>query len=328
MDRSIPAGWRSLPGAGAALHLDDVLRRRMLLSYLAILLTLYLSAVVQAQLFDVIPTDMRGEILATLLTGAGLLLCVRAPLCGARYVAAVTCLATAPIAAVLFHEQLVAQVWSVVPLIFVAIFLRTWHDPTVARAATVVMTLAAVAALVVAPVPVPTLYLLMYAASIIGACEVFGLANAVLLEAAFRDPLTAVWNRAGIKRQVHRLLTRARRRRQPVAVLVFDVDDFKGVNDQSGHAAGDLVLSELARRWRHRAPRSSVVGRLGGDEFVIVVSGYDEPEARTLAASLAGGHPVKVTCGVAVGPADPGAFEGILAAADNDLYARKRSRSS
>lgn len=298
------------------------------MSYLAVLLLLYLSAVVHAQAFDVVPTDGRGEILATLLTGVGLLLCLRAPLCGARYVAAVTCLATAPVAAVLFHEQLVAQVWSVVPLIFVAIFVRTWHDPTTARTVTAVMTLAAVAALVVAPAPVPALYLIMYAASIIGACEVFGLANAVLLEAAFRDPLTSVWNRAGVNRQVRRLLAQARRRRHPVAVLVFDVDDFKGVNDQSGHAAGDLVLSELARRWRLRAPRSSVVGRLGGDEFVIVLSGYTEPQARRLATTLADGHPVKVSCGVAVGSAETAAFEDILAAADRDLYEQKRSRSA
>ncbi|MGE2732018.1 GGDEF domain-containing protein [Mycolicibacterium vaccae] len=298
----------------------------MLLSYHGILLVLYSSAVVQAKVFDVVRTDVRGEVLAAVLTGVGLALCLRSPLRGARYVASVVCLATAPIAAVLFHDHLVAQVWSVVPLIFVAIFLRTWHEPTTARTANAVMTLGAVAALVVAPAPVPLLYLIFYAASVIGACEVFGLANAALLEAAFRDPLTAVWNRAGIKRQVHRLVTQARRRRQQIAVLVFDVDDFKEVNDQSGHAAGDLVLSELARRWRALAPRSSVVGRIGGDEFVIVVSGYAEQEAQSLAATLAEGHLVRVTYGVAVGPADQDDFDGILAAADADLYQRKRSR--
>ncbi|MGE2833130.1 diguanylate cyclase [Mycobacterium sp. SMC-4] len=291
MNRSTSADWRSRSGDGAALHLDDALRRRMLISYHAILLALYSSAVVQAEVFELVRTDVRGEVLAALVTGVGLALCLRSPLCGVRYAAAVVCLATAPIVAVLFHDHLVAQVWSVVPLIFVAIFIRTWHDPTTARTATTVMTLGAVAALHLAPAPVPVLYLILYAASIIGACEVFGLANAALLEAAFRDPLTAVWNRAGIKRQVHRLLAQARRRRQSIAVLVFDVDDFKGVNDQSGHAAGDLVLSELARRWRARAPRSSVVGRIGGDEFVVVVRGYDQAQAQSLAATLADGHP-------------------------------------
>lgn len=306
--------------------LDDLLRRRMLLTYLGILFAVYAMTVVQCLVFDAPRSDARGEMAAVALTGAGLLLCLRTPLAGWRYWWALLCVGAAPIAAVLFHEQVIAQIWSVVPLMFVAIFIRTWHTSRSTRIAVAVLALAAVSALLLAPAPVPTLWLAFYVLSIVGAAEVFGLSNAALLDAAFRDPLTLVWNRAGTRRQANRLLARARRRRQQVAVIVFDVDDFKGVNDKGGHAVGDRVLSDLTRRWLGRIPPASVIGRIGGDEFVVIVGGYSEEQARALADELSEDLVVAVTYGVAAGTADRRAFDTLFAAADRDLYARKRAR--
>ncbi|MBN2885740.1 MAG: GGDEF domain-containing protein, partial [Chromatiaceae bacterium] len=87
------------------------------------------------------------------------------------------------------------------------------------------------------------------------------------------DPLTGLFNRAGLARQVAHL----RERQIPYALLVVDLDQFKPVNDQLGHEAGDAVLMAVAERMRAlvRAEGDSVA-RLGGDEFVLVLRGISE----------------------------------------------------
>lgn len=307
---------------------DAALRRRMLLVYLAILWTLYALAVVWTYAVDALPSDGRGELAAVAILSAGALLALRPQLHGRRYVLALCCVSVAPVATLLFHEVIAAQVWSVIPLMFVAMFVRTWHGPRTTRVVVPVLAAIAVAALALSPAPVPGLWYVFYVACLVGSAEIFGLANSVLVDAALRDPLTSVWNRAGLVRHAAAVVGGARRRGRPVAVVVFDVDDFKGVNDRRGHAAGDLVLSSLAHRWVGRLPRHSVIGRVGGDEFVVLLGGYDEHRARTLAEDLVDGHSVNVTFGVAAGPAAADAFETLFAAADEDLYRRKRARTN
>jgi len=213
-------------------------------------------------------------------------------------------------------------------LMFVTIYLRTWHSLPAARALAVLVAACAAVTLSIAPAEIPALWLVVYAVCIIGAPEVFGLLNASLVDAALRDPLTSVWNRAGVDREAGVLIGRARRRSEPVAVIVLDVDHFKSINDRYGHAVGDRVLVDLACRWTRQVPTSAVVGRMGGDEFVVVVSGYDDDRARALADAL-GDHPdVGVTTGVAVGRSPDGdTLADLVTAADEDLYRRKRTRS-
>lgn len=306
--------------------LDELLRRKMLIIYLAIMAVLYALTVIQALVVDMPASDARGEAGALVLSCVGLLLALRIPLAGPRYVAALICMSAAPIVGVLFHHQLVAQVWSVVPLMFVAIFIRTWHSPATTRIAVAVLTAAAAAALLVAPAPIAVVWVVFYALSVLGAAEVFGLGNSVLLDAAFRDPLTLIWNRAGLGRQTGPLLKQAERRGRRIAVVVFDVDDFKRVNDEGGHAVGDRLLSDLTRGWMARIPPGSVLGRIGGDEFVLIVAVDDEAQARMLAAELTEGLAVDVTHGVAVGTPDHRALDALFTAADHDLYDRKRAR--
>ena len=304
--------------------LNAVLRRRMLTSYLAVCLTLYALAIATALGHP----DAWSEWISVGVCGTGLLACAPRPLCGWRYLAALFCAGAAPVTALLGHREPAAQVWTLIPLILIAMFIRSWHRPRTARIAALALAAAAVTGLVVAPAPVPPLWLVLFPVCIVGATEVIGLLHAALLDAALRDPLTTVWNRTGLNRELDELLPRARRRGEDLAVIVLDIDDFKSVNDRDGHAAGDTVLAQLTRRWLTQVPDSALIGRLGGDEFVAVLAGYDTAGAHELARTLRGEGPVHVSTGIAVGPAyGPAAFAKLLAEADRDLYLAKSTKT-
>lgn len=102
-----------------------------------------------------------------------------------------------------------------------------------------------------------------------------------LVHAARHDYLTGLANRALLVERLETALRRSRRDRREMAVLFCDLDGFKNVNDLGGHAAGDVVLTEVARRLVAVVRDGDVVARIGGDEFVIVV----EPWNRSVAGS-------------------------------------------
>ncbi|MFG5117334.1 diguanylate cyclase [Methylorubrum sp. POS3] len=102
-----------------------------------------------------------------------------------------------------------------------------------------------------------------------------------LREAALRDPLTGVWNRAGLAALPPRLLG------PETAVIVLDIDHFKAINDQHGHGAGDRVLIALVETARAVLPViDAEIVRLGGDEFVAVLPGRSLAEASWLADEI------------------------------------------
>ncbi len=92
---------------------------------------------------------------------------------------------------------------------------------------------------------------------------------------AMRDPLTGLLNRQGLTETLRRRLPEVGDGREPalrkVAVLCFDINGFKAINDELGHSAGDGVLIELAARLRHLARTEDVLARTGGDEFVLLM---------------------------------------------------------
>ena len=91
------------------------------------------------------------------------------------------------------------------------------------------------------------------------------------LEAAVTDPLTGLFNRRYALPHVERLCDRAKLKKQQFAIMMADLDNFKQVNDQFGHATGDVVLTEAAKRLRENLRPVDLVARIGGEEFLIAM---------------------------------------------------------
>lgn len=123
------------------------------------------------------------------------------------------------------------------------------------------------------------------------------------LELAVRDPLTGLHNRRYAIPRLEQIATEAWRAATPCAVLVLDLDDFKSVNDTHGHAAGDAVLVEVARRLTHGTRSEDLVARIGGEEFLVAMPEADDGAAAAAAERLARvvrATPVSLPCGTRI----------------------------
>ena len=152
---------------------------------------------------------------------------------------------------------------------------------------------------------------------------------------AMTDHLTGVANRAKCELVLANELRQAALSKRPFSVLLMDLDGFKEVNDTFGHAAGDEVLREVARRLSAVVRYGDTLSRLGGDEFVLIIrEGGDEPAAAIAARirnslhapiELPNGSLVNVTISVGVASCTDGASSAdeLLAQADRRLYHAK-----
>ena len=154
---------------------------------------------------------------------------------------------------------------------------------------------------------------------------------------AMHDPLTNLPNRAMFHRELERALARAERDPCRIAVLLVDLDRFKDVNDAFGHASGDQLLVEVARRLADCVRTEDLVARLGGDEFAVVsvsrdaVDGFASLAQRIVdrlgARARIGGIEIEpgASLGMTVFPDDPGSLDELVAHADRALYAAKEA---
>jgi len=151
------------------------------------------------------------------------------------------------------------------------------------------------------------------------------------------DPLTETFNRRGFERELKRSLAYVKRYGASAALIYFDLDQFKPVNDRHGHAAGDAVLKAVAAALLRQVRASDVVARIGGDEFVVLLWNVSGPFAAAKAAALEAAvyaTPVRwgastLVVGVSAGVALLGALDSpaeVLARADAAMYARKAQR--
>ncbi len=110
--------------------------------------------------------------------------------------------------------------------------------------------------------------------------------EAMLRDLAWRDPLTGEMNRGHFFARAAEELVRARRQRHPLAILMLDLDCFKEINDNLGHAAGDTVLETVCKRWRTILRNVDLLGRVGGEEFAILLPGSELADAKVVAERL------------------------------------------
>ena len=154
---------------------------------------------------------------------------------------------------------------------------------------------------------------------------------------ATHDPLTLLPNRQAFLAGLGAAIASAQRRSAGLAMLFFDLDGFKGVNDALGHEAGDALLSEVGTRLRGVTRKSDLVARLGGDEFVVALNDAEEPRAVMRAAELfieAIAAPIRifdqeirvgVSIGAALYPGDADSASALIRAADLAMYNAKQT---
>ncbi len=156
-----------------------------------------------------------------------------------------------------------------------------------------------------------------------------------LRELSRLDPLTGLLNRRALGLELEREWRRFRRDGTPLAVLAIDIDHFKAVNDNLGHAAGDAVLVAVAQQLRASARQTDVVARTGGEEFVLLMTGAQpqgaEEAAQRLREAIAGatvvfagrGMAVTVSVGLALPEAADADASALMQRADKLLYRAK-----
>ncbi|WP_232417768.1 GGDEF domain-containing response regulator [Methyloversatilis thermotolerans] len=165
------------------------------------------------------------------------------------------------------------------------------------------------------------------------------LADEALMYRASHDALTGLPNRALLLERLAQALKQAQRREARVALLFIDLDHFKEVNDEHGHAAGDQLLMEVARRLNGDLRAEDTVARLGGDEFVVLMPMLDADAADSASQAAARiitrlGEPVALdggnarigaSIGVALYPDDADNAARLLESADDAMYRAKRA---
>jgi len=154
---------------------------------------------------------------------------------------------------------------------------------------------------------------------------------------ALLDDLTGVANRRHLLQRLTEECARSERNSEPVALLVIDLDGFKGINDTHGHAAGDACLQHFTLMAQTRLRPGDMLARTGGDEFCVVLPASTSREGAMIARRIldvcradaeqcvGADIPISISIGVAQWTGEMGAFpDRLIAAADHALYAAKK----
>ena len=158
-------------------------------------------------------------------------------------------------------------------------------------------------------------------------------AQAELRRQALTDPLTHIMNRRAILGRLTEEMARAPRQGLPLSIGVLDVDHFKSINDQFGHAGGDAVLQEVVGRGQNALRAYDAIGRIGGEEFLVVMPGVGPRDTEIVLERLrravgetpmkAQGQEVTVTVSIGGAVCQNESMDELLNLADDALYSAK-----
>jgi len=178
-----------------------------------------------------------------------------------------------------------------------------------------------------------------FSINVIAANTLFGLAlptliadNIELRRVADTDALTEAASRNSFEQRARHEMIRCRQQHLPLAVIVFDVDHFKRINDLFGHPVGDRVLKHVCQLAKQALRPSDLLGRFGGDEFVALLPGNDRQAALVIAerirvhvyeSKLEGVHAITASFGIAQ-MKDLDTYETLFERADQALYKAKQ----
>jgi diguanylate cyclase (GGDEF)-like protein len=153
---------------------------------------------------------------------------------------------------------------------------------------------------------------------------------------AEHDALTLLYNRQRFDQDLPRLFAQAERDKSELALMIFDLDDFKPINDLHGHASGDIALKRVAQTLTLQLRRNEVLYRIGGDEFALLLVNTSDRELEILAERIVhaihsltfdfNGATVKVGCSLGIGryPHDSTTPQTLLQCADQAMYEAKQ----
>lgn len=151
---------------------------------------------------------------------------------------------------------------------------------------------------------------------------------------AMTDPLTGLYNRHKLNEALGAEVERGLRYERPLSVIMIDLDDLKGINDQHGHPKGDEVLVKVAKGIKRQIRRVDIATRYGGDEFLVLLPEADQQEAEKVAARISSaigsiGAVEDVTVSASIGVAqlnqNTKTPQGFLHSVDQALYEAKRA---
>jgi diguanylate cyclase (GGDEF)-like protein len=158
-----------------------------------------------------------------------------------------------------------------------------------------------------------------------------------IYELVARDGLTEIFNKRKFDEELQREFARAVRHHRPLSLIIFDLDEFKNINDSYGHLCGDFILKQVASLARDLVRPEQMLARVGGDEFVILAPETEAEGAETLASKLRervlgyehyyGDLKISVSCsfGVAELTREMAVPQDLYQAADDALLLSKRS---
>src|SRR5450830_679975 len=160
----------------------------------------------------------------------------------------------------------------------------------------------------------------------------------IAMELATIDELTRIANRRGFETLSEQALSLCKRLDKPVSLFYFDLDLFKQINDQYGHAEGDRALQDFSAILASSFRQSDIVGRLGGDEFAVLLPNTNRPQAEVALRCLdkavkqhnrlsQRGYALRYSVGQADSSNATASIAALMQAADNDMYQHKKQRT-